>query len=134
MSNSSQQTDYIKISDEVETLSISAQDLDNITHINLANYDNNMASGSYSSSYVMSPSISTITISPLSAGEIDILTHSNISVDLFEPLVDWKDKFPDIERVLDMCEQYPGLKIAFDKFRHCYEMVKDDYDNPAPKK
>ncbi len=33
-----------------------------------------------------------------------------------------------------MCEKYPGLKIAFENFRMFYEMVKDDYDNPTPKK
>ncbi len=47
---------------------------------------------------------------------------------------EWINSFPDWHRVKDMCDKYPGLKIAFDNFRVFYEMVKDDYDNPTPKK
>ena len=47
---------------------------------------------------------------------------------------EWKNSFPDWSRVQDMCEYYPGLKIAFENFKVFYEMVKDDYDNPTPKK
>ena len=47
---------------------------------------------------------------------------------------EWVDSFPDFNRVDDMCKKYPGLKIAFDNFKVFYEMVKDDYDNPTPKK
>jgi len=48
--------------------------------------------------------------------------------------VEWQNEFPSWNKVKDMCEKYPGLKIAFDNFRVFYEMVKDDYDNPTPKK
>lgn len=37
---------------------------------------------------------------------------------------------PDIERVKKMCEEYPGLKIAYEKFVTTYKLVKDDYDTP----
>ena len=37
-------------------------------------------------------------------------------------------------KIENMCEQYPGLKIAFENFKVFYEMVKDDYNNPTPKK
>ena len=47
---------------------------------------------------------------------------------------EWVDAFPDFERVKKMCEKYPGLKVAFDNFKVFYEMCKDDYDNPTPKK
>lgn len=47
---------------------------------------------------------------------------------------EWQDSFPEWHRVQDMCEKYPGLKTAFDNFKVFYEMVKDDYDNPTPKK
>jgi hypothetical protein len=33
-----------------------------------------------------------------------------------------------------MCEQYPGLKIAFEKFKTTYYLVKDDYDTPEDKR
>jgi len=37
---------------------------------------------------------------------------------------------PDFNRVKAMCEQYPGLKIAYEKFVTTYKLVKDDYDSP----
>jgi hypothetical protein len=43
---------------------------------------------------------------------------------------EFKDKFPAWERIQEMCKQYPALKIAFDKFRTTYKLVKDDYDTP----
>lgn len=48
--------------------------------------------------------------------------------------VEWADSFPDWNRVQEMCKQYPGLEIALRNFRTIYELVKDDYDNPTPKK
>ena len=47
---------------------------------------------------------------------------------------EWKHHFPDWSRVQKMCEMYPGLKIAFEKFKTTYYLVKDDYDNPNTKK
>jgi len=47
---------------------------------------------------------------------------------------EWLDKFPDWERVKDMCSKYPGLDIALRNFETIYKLVKDDYDNPTPKK
>jgi hypothetical protein len=37
---------------------------------------------------------------------------------------------PDIGRVKEMCEEYPGLKIAYEKFVTTYKLVRDDYDTP----
>lgn len=47
---------------------------------------------------------------------------------------EWIDCFPDWDKVKDMCEKYPGLEIAFRNFQTVYQLVKDDYDNPTPKK
>jgi hypothetical protein len=47
---------------------------------------------------------------------------------------EWVDCFPDWHRVEDMCKKYPGLEIAFRNFQTVYQLVKDDYDNPTPKK
>jgi len=47
---------------------------------------------------------------------------------------EWIDSFPEWDRVKDMCEKYPGLEIAFRNFQTVYQLVKDDYDNPTPKK
>jgi hypothetical protein len=44
------------------------------------------------------------------------------------------DSFPEWARVEKMCEEYPGLKIAFEKFKTVYKLVKDDYDTPKDKR
>lgn len=65
----------------------------------------------------------------------DTITLTGIdSYSAFNIPVEWIDTFPQWSRVQDMCEKYPGLKIAFENFKVIYEMVKDDYDNPVPKK
>jgi len=43
---------------------------------------------------------------------------------------EWVDKFPDWHRVMEMCKEYPGLEIAFEKFKTTYKLVKDHYDTP----
>jgi hypothetical protein len=47
---------------------------------------------------------------------------------------EWVNAFPQWARIQDMCKQYPGLKIAFEKFKTTYKLVKDEYDNPKDKK
>lgn len=37
-------------------------------------------------------------------------------------------RFPEYERVMEMCKEYPGLEIAYKKFKEVYKMVKEDYD------
>jgi hypothetical protein len=37
---------------------------------------------------------------------------------------------PEFERIQKMCEQYPGLKIAYEKFKTTYKLVRDHYDTP----
>jgi hypothetical protein len=44
------------------------------------------------------------------------------------------DVLPDFDRIKKMCEQYPGFKIAFEKFKTTYYLVKDDYDTPEDKR
>ena len=76
----------------------------------------------------------TYTISSLSTSDTITLTGLDSSSFTFNLPEEWKDSFPGWDRVQDMCEKYPGLKIAFENFKVIYEMVKDDYDNPVPKK
>jgi hypothetical protein len=47
---------------------------------------------------------------------------------------EWVDSFPAWSRVEKMCDEYPGLKIAFEKFKTTYNLVKDDFDLPPEKK
>lgn len=43
---------------------------------------------------------------------------------------EWVDCFPEWARIEAMCKEYPGLKIAFEKFKTTYQLVKDHYDTP----
>ena len=131
MSNTSQLTDCITISSDV---GIVAQEVgpafpDTIT---LDTSTWNMSSGSGTSYYYtgggVTGSSGTITISGAGASSYTI---GNINTSTFE----WKteefvDCLPDLDRIQKMCDQYPGLKIAYDKFVTTYKLVKDDYDSP----
>lgn len=73
-------------------------------------------------------SIPSMTIS--SNGNVGIGTISGIGASTFQ----WKnhefvDAFPDYDKVQEMCKQYPGLRIAYEKFVTTYKLVKDDYDS-----
>lgn len=41
----------------------------------------------------------------------------------------FEDIMPKMHKVKEMCEQYPTLNIAFQKFKNIYNIVVDDYDN-----
>jgi len=71
-------------------------------------------------------SISGIGISPLTSDQINSFT--------FQMPVEWQDKFPDWNKVQKMCEEYPGLKIAFERFQTTYKLVVDHYDTPEDKR
>ncbi len=77
--------------------------------------------------------ISTYTIGASSSDTIT-LTGLDSSSFTFNLPKEWIDTFPSWDRVQDMCDKYPGLKVAFENFKVFYEMCKDDYDNPTPKK
>jgi hypothetical protein len=75
-------------------------------------------------------------ISGLSTAQISAITTTTINTGTFtwtEP-IEWVDKFPDWTKIADMCKQYPGLAIAFEKFKTTYKLVKDDYDTPKDKR
>ncbi len=97
------------------------------------------AGSTYNSTYdygtiTINPTPSTYTISTMAATDNITLTSLDSSNFIFNIPEEWKDSFPNWDRVQDMCNKYPGLRIAFDNFKVFYEMVKDDYDNPTPKK
>jgi anionic cell wall polymer biosynthesis LytR-Cps2A-Psr (LCP) family protein len=41
--------------------------------------------------------------------------------------VEWVDTLPDIDKVKEMCNEYPGLEKAFENFRTVYKMVEQDW-------
>ena len=80
-----------------------------------------------------SPSSVTLNTSSISAiGTVDISTLLNRNWTLNH--IDWVDCWPDFNRVKNMRDKYPALDKAMEKVISIYNMVKDDYDNPVPKK
>ena len=47
--------------------------------------------------------------------------------------VPFENEFPDWDSVQQMCQKYPGLKIAFEKFKTSYYLVKDDWEQKQRK-
>jgi hypothetical protein len=79
----------------------------------------------------------TYTIPTLTTSQISTLsgsTISSISIDTSAFTInlpeEWVNCFPEFSRIEKMCEEYPGLKIAYEKFKTVYKLVKDHYDTP----
>lgn len=87
--------------------------------------------------------IDTAAIPALTSADIITLTGSSyanqsmsytgietISIDSFTGFFkeEFDGRFPDYDRVQEMCKEYPGLDIAYKKFKEVYTMVKEDYD------
>lgn len=43
--------------------------------------------------------------------------------------VEFEDYMPAIDRIKSMCDEYPALQKAFERFRTTYQMVQDDFDS-----
>lgn len=91
------------------------------------------------SSYAYCNYTSNITVSGLTTTQISALSSVNItgldtSTFTFKAPEEFVDHMPSVARIKDMCDEYPGLKIAFEKFRTTYNLVKDDYDTPKDKR
>ena len=78
----------------------------------------------------------TYSIGSLTTSQISTL--SNISIDTSSFKIDlpeeWVNCFPDFNRIEKMCKEYPGLAIAFEKFKTTYKLVRDHYDTPEDKR
>jgi hypothetical protein len=56
-----------------------------------------------------------------------ILTDTNgIDINLNEP-VEFEDYMPSVAKIEDMCNDYPGLKRAYENFKSVYKMVQQDW-------
>jgi len=73
----------------------------------------------------ISSTIPTLTTSQLSS--LNSTDYSTFKINIPE---EWVDCFPDFSRIEKMCKEYPGLKIAYEKFKTTYKLVKDHYDTP----
>jgi hypothetical protein len=64
------------------------------------------------------------------AGGLTGITAQDISTFNWNLNEEFVNCLPDLNRIKQMCEEYPGLKIAYEKFVTTYKLVKDDYDTP----
>jgi len=77
----------------------------------------------------------TISISAIGSGATVTLNGAGTGYDWSQSFpVDFVNAFPDWDKVQKMCEEYPGLKIAFEKFKTTYKLVVDHYDTPEDKR
>ena len=125
MSNSSAQTAYSITSSDTITLSPTST-VDTFT------IDTSSITGGYhnttivNSIYYTSP----VTISSLTTAQSTGISAFDTSAFSFKIPEEWEDKFPDFDRIQKMCKEYPGLQIAFEKFKTTYLLVKNHYDTP----
>ena len=125
MSNTLLPLDYTTISNDVgiiaqEVSSVLPECTIDISTINMSN-----TGSSYF--YTGAGATGTVTISSIGGTGYTI---NNMNTAIFN----WKseefvDCFPDFDKVKLMCERYPGLRIAYEKFVTTYKLVKDDYDS-----
>jgi hypothetical protein len=96
-------------------------------------YDETMLSSDFCSISTIHSATACPTIYTI--GTNDTITISNINSSFgWTVSKEWVDAFPEWARVDKMCKEYPSLEIALRNFQTIYQLVKDDYDNPAPKK
>ena len=67
----------------------------------------------------------TIDISSLTVDTIDI-DLDNITINHIDP-VEFEDTMPDLYKIKSMCEDYPALEKAYEKFKTIYKMVHQDW-------
>jgi hypothetical protein len=137
MNNSSVQQDYLTISNDGAvsgSTGFIAQEIGPILSDTITLSSGTGASYYYNTGAGIS-SNGTISISNGGVG-IGSTTISTISTSNFN----WKmpeefvDAFPDFNRIEKMCKEYPGLAIAYEKFKTVYNLVKDHYDTPEDKR
>lgn len=147
MSTFSQQPGCLTQS-QIDTFTISSTDTIDFSSINLnsglSSSDTITITGLSSSPVYSIGAVGTSGISTIGAGggyatistTSGPVTLNTFDISSLDSIMnsEWKHHFPDWSRVQKMCEMYPGLKIAFEKFKTTYYLVKDDYDNPNTKK
>jgi len=140
VSNTSQPQDCITISSDLGIIAQEITTIDtstwNMSSSASSYYYTGMGAGGSTDTITISnggTGISNYTIGSLStsSGTVSIGTISGAGTGYnWGTPEEFVNCLPDFNRVQAMCEQYPGLKIAYEKFVTTYKLVKDDYDSP----
>ena len=80
-------------------------------------------------------SVSTTTIDTSAFDEL-ISLDGDITLTLNQP-VEFEDEMPSVAKIEDMCNDYPALAQAYEKFKTMYSLVHQDWkgrqeDDPLP--
>ena len=70
--------------------------------------------------------VSSITTSTVDTSFEDLISMDELTITLNEPL-EFEDHMPSVAKVEDMCNDYPALKQAYEKFKTIYAMVHQDW-------
>jgi hypothetical protein len=70
--------------------------------------------------------ISNITTSTITTEIDDLISMDDLTITLTEP-VEFEDHMPDVAKVEDMCNDYPALAQAYEKFKTMYALVHQDW-------
>lgn len=128
MNISSAQTSYSITSSDIITIDLSS--IETLTLPEPATIDFSSITGTSTTcggginGYTYPNASGTVSIGPLTSADISFTWQDS----------EWINRFPDWNRIERMCKEYPGLKIAFEKFKTAYNLVKDDYDAPPEKR
>ena len=96
-----------------------------------SSYSIGNASGTYTNNYIGSgATVGGIT----SIGTINNISGGAGNTFTWAGQVEFVNCLPDFDRIEKMCEEYPGLKIAYEKFKTTYKLVADHYDTPKDKR
>jgi hypothetical protein len=128
MNNSSQEDPFTITLDELQPLTSDA--------INALTWSSNTWASLTTASIPALTSADIITLTGTSYGNFNTSNIETIDINSFTGWYkeEFEGRFPDYDRVIDMCKQYPGLEIAYRKFKEVYKMVKEDYDGKEREK
>ena len=136
MSNSSAQLVYSTISPltSSDTITIAPLDIATLANISaasggLSNITISTGGGGGAGTYTIGSGLGTTVGGTINVSGGAGSTYYN-STSQFSFGDDWVHKFPEFDRIQRMCKEYPGLKIAYEKFKTTYHLVKDHYDTP----
>jgi hypothetical protein len=129
MSYSSQPTISSITLDDILTDTITISGIDNIDFNSIST----MSTVTYSSPSYYGGTIGASGLASLTSAQINLksIDTSTFKINIPE---EWVNTLPDFNRIEKMCEEYPGLKIAYEKFKTTYKLVADHYDTPKDKR
>jgi len=133
--SSAQDTYSITLDNNQDTISFPAWDnmaSDTITITNGGSSYSIGSAGSYTTNYIGGAGATVGGITNIGTiGTISSIDTSAVTINLPH---EWVNCFPEFNRIEQMCKEYPGLAIAFEKFKTTYKLVKDHYDTPKDKR